>query len=83
MSSKELTTWIAYFHLEPFGYEAQNIVQAKIGSDLINVMSGSKTKVENYMIGVKPLELESHRSESNQKVMQHKLDAILAKVPEE
>lgn len=49
MSSKELTEWIAFYNLEPFGDEANNIRLVKPMADLIATMSGQKIRPMDYM----------------------------------
>ena len=45
MSSKELTGWIAYFELEPFGYEMDNYRTGVIASTVANSAGRKKPLV--------------------------------------
>lgn len=41
MSSRELSEWMAFYELEPFGYERQEVVTAQLTAVVANMMRGS------------------------------------------
>lgn len=43
MSSAEFTRWIAYSHLEPFGFHVDNFRMGQIASTVFNVSRTKKT----------------------------------------
>jgi len=74
MSSKELTEWLAYYSLEPFGNEIENYRAGVISSTIANVVPGRKTllKPSDFF----PKEVKPETSETM--VEKAKLIALMA-----
>ena len=50
MSSRELTEWMAYYRLEPFGDERADLRNALLCTVMVNLWSKKKAKIQDYML---------------------------------
>lgn len=53
MSSKEITEWMAYNNLEPFGEERADVRSAMIACVMANAFSKKKHKIEDFILKFK------------------------------
>ena len=52
MSSREFAEWCAYYQIEPFGQERDNLHAAMIACTVANA-HGAKTKIADFMLKMK------------------------------
>lgn len=55
IDSQEFSEWLAYYSLEPFGYEIENYRAGVIAAAVVNALTKSKAKPLDFFKRSKPL----------------------------